>query len=103
MHVLEAVNTEVHERILVKLKDLESLKSSNNCHQIVVVRLKLPLVQDLESQSVEVWANIVDVLIEQLEVLVLREVEKHLLEAKLEEKISPSESSRIVLNNSGLG
>lgn len=103
LHVLEPIEAKVGKGILVQLEDLQVLQSANQGHEVIVVGFELPLVQDLETEGVDVRAHIVNVLIEQLEILVLREVEEHLLEAQLEEKISPRESLRIIVNNSCLG
>jgi len=51
---------------------------------------------------VNVRTHIINVLIEQLEILVLREVEEHLFEAQFEEQISPCEGLRVIINDSGL-
>ncbi len=47
--------------------------------------------------------HLIDVLVEELEILVLWEILKHLLKAKLEEKISPSKTGWVVLNHSLIG
>lgn len=47
-------------------------------------------------------AHVIYVLVEELEVLVLREVEEHLLETELKEKVSPGELVRVVLDHGGL-
>jgi hypothetical protein len=69
----------------VHLEDLKSGHSSDQGHEVIVVRLKLPLVQNLKSESVDKGAHLIYILIEKFEVLVLREVLKHLLEAQLKE------------------
>jgi hypothetical protein len=46
--------------------------------------------------------HFINVVVEKLEVLVLWEVLKHLLEAKLKEEVTPCEGRGIILNHSGL-
>ena len=102
LHVLEAVGTQVDEGVLVYLQDLHILQPADQGHQIVVVRLELLLLQDAEAESVNEGPDHIDIVIEQLEVLVLREVLEHLLEAELQEEVSPSEVLRVVLIDSVL-
>ena len=44
LEILEAIDSQVHESILVHLKDFQSRHSSNQSHKIVVIRLELSLV-----------------------------------------------------------
>jgi hypothetical protein len=65
----------------VKLENLKVLEAADQGHQVVVVRLELLLVEDLQLEGVQMGAHGIDVLVEELEILVLREVLEHLLEA----------------------
>lgn len=62
----------------------------------------MSLVQDAKSQTVKMRTHRVNVVVEKLEILVLREVLKHLLEAQLHKEVSPGEVVRVVILNSGL-
>jgi hypothetical protein len=73
----------------VHFENLKSGHSSNKGHKVIVIGLKLPLIQNFESQGVNKGAHHINILIEKLEVLVLREVLEHLLKAQLEEEVSP--------------
>jgi hypothetical protein len=102
LEILKTVNTQVNEGVLVHFEYLKGGHSSNKGHKVIVIGLKLPLIQNFESQGVNKGAHNIYILIEKLEVLVLREVLEHLLKAQLEEEVSPWESHRVILNNSGI-
>ncbi len=85
------------------LEHLEWLHSSYKDHQVVVVRLKELLIKYLNSEGVNVRAHSFDVLVHKLEVLMLRQVLKHLLKSQFQEKLSPGEVFSIILDNSSLG
>lgn len=71
------------------LENLKGGHSSDEGHEVIVIGLKLSLIQNFKSEGVNKGAHHIYILIEQLEVLVLREVLKHLLKAQLEEEVSP--------------
>jgi hypothetical protein len=89
LEILKTVNTQVNEGVLVHLEYLKGGHSSDKGHKVIVIGLKLPLIQNFESQGVNKGAHHINILIEKLEVLVLREVLEHLLKAQLEEEVSP--------------
>mmetsp|Transcript_30105 Transcript_30105/g.29354 ORF Transcript_30105/g.29354 Transcript_30105/m.29354 type:complete len:246 (-) Transcript_30105:1556-2293(-) len=68
-----------------------------------MVRLEECFIKNLDSETLDVGADLVDVAVEELEVLVLGEVLQHLLEAELHEELPPRELGLlIVLTQSGL-
>jgi hypothetical protein len=99
LEILKPINTKINDGVLVELEGLEVFHASNYDHQVIVVGLEVLLIQDLESQSMDIGSHQINVLVEKLEILMLGQILKHLLETELKEEIPPSEALRVVLNN----
>ena len=96
---LEPVLAERSVGVGLELESFEGGHPSQESHQVVVVLLELSLVQSLDVEAGDVGTDFVHVFVKQFEVLVLGEVEQHLLEAKLEEELSPGELLFVVVLN----